>query len=185
MSDALSLKERVRNSGWFGSSSDGIKSEGQDIIDQILKICFPYLCQANKWTDMQSKIKSNCQKLDIKVMPKYLPEGFSDAAKVIIGVKQGKDQPSSVLLWRSKNYVYSMYESIVSREILSSETDTIKIDIMNNSCPRIVTSSHGEAAKLRGNCLGQYYEYGQNIFEQFNTNAMHQRTMYIYRINPT
>ena len=132
---------------------------------------------------MQSKIKTNCQKLDIKVMPKYLPEGFSDAAKVIIGVKQGKDKPSSVLLWRSNDYVYSLHESLVSREILSSETDTIKIDIMDNCCPRIVMSSHGEAAKLHGYCLGQYYEYGQNIFEQFNTDATHQPTMYIYRLD--
>ena len=45
-------------------------------------------------------------------MPQYLPEGCEDAAKVIVGVKTGDDQPSSVQLWRTEKHVYSMFGNI-------------------------------------------------------------------------
>ena len=176
-----SLKQRKNVKKSFLSKSKD-KSKIQDILDQVLKICYSYISQAKGWTNMRTKINPNDNKFTIPVMPQYLPEGYEDAVKVIVGVKTGDDQPSSVLLWRSVNYVYSMFGNVVKMEKITSETDLLNIDIMDDNCS-VVIYSHGGAARYQGSILGQYYlwDVDKNIYKQFNTENGHKpNANYIY-----
>ena len=130
---------------------------------------------------MRTKINPAEKRFSITVMPQYLPEGVEDATKVIVGVRTGDDQPSSVLLWRSVNHVYSMFGNTVSMEKISSETDPLNIDIMNDNCSKVVISSHGGAARYQGDTLGQYFlcDVDKKIYKQFNTEHG-QIPLYIY-----
>ena len=83
---------------------------------------------------MRFKINPKEKKFSITVMPQYLPEGIEDSTKVMVGVKTGDDQPSSVLLWRTEKYVYSMYDKIVTLEKITSESDPLQVDILNGNC---------------------------------------------------
>ena len=115
---ALVQRKNVKTSGLFvlAAKEAKKKSEVQNILDQILKICYPYTSQANNWTDMKTKIDPNENKFLISVLPAYLPQGVEDATNVIIGVKTGDDYPSSVLLWRTTNHVYCMYGTFATME---------------------------------------------------------------------
>ena len=132
--EALVQRKNVKTSGIFVMASKEAKkkSEVQNILDQVLKICYPYVSQSNNWTEMKTKIDPTEDKLIITVMPQYLPQGVEDATKVIIGVKTGEDHPSSVLIWKTINHIYCLYGTFATMEKFSSETTPFEIDIMND-----------------------------------------------------
>ena len=185
--EALVQRKNVKTSGIFvlAAKEAKKKSEVQNILDQVLKICYPYTSQANNWTNMKTKIDPNENKFLISVLPAYLPQGIEDATKVVIGVKIGDDHPSSVLLWRTTNHVYCMYGTFATMEEFSSETVLVQIDIMNDNCPRVVVSSHGYVARYHGASLGHYIlcDQDRNIYLQFSSELANQLLTGIYYSN--
>ena len=180
----LAQKDNVKIS--FFERNDQ-KRKIQDTLDKILKICYSYISQAKEWTNMRNKIKQKDLKYTITVMPQYLPEGFEDAAKVIVGIKTGEDQPCTVLLWRTAEYVYSaLGNDIVAMEKISSETEPLNIDIMNNNGSIAVISCQGYAARHVGFCLGQYYLWDahKTIYKQRITKK-NQTPAFIYYYSGT
>jgi len=127
---SMKQENNVKTSYWSKAED---KNKIQDILDQVLKICYPYISQAKGWTNMKFKINPKDKKFSITVMPKYLPNGFEDSTTVMVGVKTGDDQPSSVLLWRTEKYVYSLYDKIVTLEKITSESDPLQVDILNGN----------------------------------------------------
>ena len=95
---SLSQKTNVKTKFFSFNSQSEQKEKIQDILDQILKICYSYISQNRGWTNMRTKINPAEKKFSMTVMPQYLPEGVVDAAEVIFGVKTGDYQPSSVSL---------------------------------------------------------------------------------------
>ena len=106
---SLEQKKNVTTTLFSWESTLEQENKIQDTLDQVLKICYPYISQARGWTNMRTKINPNEKQFTIKVMPQYLPEGPEDAAKVVVGVKTGADQPCSVLLWRTTTHIFSMF----------------------------------------------------------------------------
>ena len=172
---SLKMKEKVKTSGWFVSASKEAKakSEVQDIVDQVLKICYPYVSEANTWTDMRRKINPDGTSLNISLMPQFLPMGEEDASLVLIGVKTaGERSPCSVLLWRTNNHVFCKYGTVLSIEKISSEDGTVSMDVLSGNIPKLVISSTGGSAKWQGQCLGEYYLWGDpddKVYKQSNT----------------
>ena len=76
-----------------------------------------------------------------------------------------------------------MFGNIVRREKISSETDPLNIDIMNDNCS-VVISSRGGAAIHVGDCLGQYFPWAKKIYKQLNT-EIGQKPNYIYYYDST
>ena len=107
---------------------------------------------------METKIKANDKQFFITVLPQYLPEGFEDASKVIIGVKTGEDKPSTVLLWKSSTHVYSKMGNMVAMENILSETSLIKMDVMNDK------NKMAKRTKKQNVCCSRLKELGKNLW---------------------
>ena len=163
---SLDQKKNVKTTFFSLESKTEQSQKIQDILDQILKICYSYISQARGWTNMVTNISPYFVEFKITVMPLFVPEGKEDATNVMVGVKPGDDQPVSVLLWRTATHVCSMYGDIVSLKKISSLTVPMEIDIMNNSA--VVVSSNGNAMMYHSSCHGQYYllDEEKNIYEQ-------------------
>ena len=69
------LKKNVKITGaWFpGNSAKKQKSEAQNVLDSILKICYPYISQGSGWTNFRTDLTFYGTPADIKLYPEYIP----------------------------------------------------------------------------------------------------------------
>ena len=96
LSELTQFSDKIEKSSWLPLSAKN-KNEHQDLVDNVLKICYPFLSEGKGMTS--SLTTPNFRNL--KVLPKYLPEGEEDATEVTIGRKDGK--PKVYKLWREKS----------------------------------------------------------------------------------
>ena len=176
--DSLTQRDLVKTSGRTKRKVARADYEVQDILDDVLHICYPYISQAKGLTDFRRKIDSREETLNISVIPQFIPEGLEDAARVLIGTNTQKMTPCTVMLWRSEKYVFHIYETYLGVEKISSETEPMEINVLSNNCERVVMSSSGPAVKYVGQCLGLYYLWDpeEKIYKQFTTE--HEQIVY-------
>ena len=81
----IELKKNV-NVPMLAFNKEKKKSTIQDMLDSILQLAYPYVSQANEWTDFQTKILED-NKISFQINPRYLPMGEEDKTEVIVGFK--------------------------------------------------------------------------------------------------
>ena len=143
-------KDKVKTTGIFGIKAK--KSRVQNMFDSVLKIVYPYVSQARKWTDMKRKVE---KKVKLPLMPKYLPDGKEDSAEMIVGVRDG----SSVVrvnVWREKDIVYCKYGAKTFRKTIKHKPELLMLEL--DPCPGPITLSFtGDAAEKWAAYQGEYH----------------------------
>ena len=61
------------------------KADLQNLLDIILKIDYPFISKAYKYTSCMKKVSYNDANIKIQVVPKFLPDGEEDMTEMIIG----------------------------------------------------------------------------------------------------
>ena len=131
----IEQKSKVDITTWFWESSRK-KSEAQDELDKILKIAYQFISEARELTDMKTKIGPDQSKVNIKLIPKFLPFGEEDKTELIIGVKEFNSEVRAVVkvfVWREKSTVHCIHGEVKSDVKLKTDIDddielTIRID---------------------------------------------------------
>ena len=83
--EELSKRKDKVKTGILGTKAK--KSRVQNMFDSVLKIVYPYVSHARKWTDMRRKVAKTVR---LPLMPKYLPDGKGDSAEMIVGVRDAR-----------------------------------------------------------------------------------------------
>ena len=155
----VALKENIRTSSFFFTSATEIKDQIQDMLDIIIKICYPYLSEIRKWTTMGTKVPDQTQdrsSFTIKVFPKHLPFGSQDKAKLAIGIDPANNEHVFLEIWRTKDYVLTICQGVHSCQKIWSPSELMQYDVFNNNRKTIVFTSTSTAAQRSGSILGQY-----------------------------
>ena len=117
------MLENVNVKKLFGGN-EGKKSIVQDMLSSLLKVTYPYISQAKKWTDMRTDLSSSQGKIKITLMPNYLPHGYEDKAELDVGFNMEKNVPdlTKVHAWKESANVYfehkgvRFFKSIISED---------------------------------------------------------------------
>ena len=88
----IEQKENVSTDEWgfFNSSKSKIqiKSEAQDCLDQILKLAYPHISRAKKFTDIKKQLTMSDDGIcKFRLLPEFLPMGYEDITQLIVGVQ--------------------------------------------------------------------------------------------------
>ena len=78
------------------------KSKIQDVLDSILKICYPYMSQGFGWTDFQTDLTSDDATIDVKLHPEYIPEGAEDKVAITVGKAAGR-KSALISVWKEED----------------------------------------------------------------------------------
>ena len=130
--------------------------------DQVLKIGYQFVSEANGWTDMR-KIYS--ETMNIAVAPQFLPWGVENAAKVIVGVNALEEKVNTIHLWRTQSFAYSMNGSVATKATIdiSDDNATMSVDVLIDNCPKVTMSNLGPSVPFSNHDqLGQYYKCDQD-----------------------
>ena len=95
INDIFDYGEKMEKS-WFLTKKKRAKK--QDAIDALLKVAYPFLTEGKGLTNSLAVIKAP---YNLKLMPKFLPDGEEDRTSFIIGREDGISR--IVEAWREKN----------------------------------------------------------------------------------
>ena len=166
-------KDKVKTTGIFGIKAK--KSRVQNMFDSVLKIVYPYVSQARKWTDMKRKVRCSVK---LPLMPKYLPDGKEDSAEMIVGVRDGSSAVR-VNVWREKDIVYCKYGAKTFRKTIKHEPKLLMFGL--DQCPGPITLRlTGAAAKEWPLDQGEYHLTDQEHNGAPVYRNSHGRYLYTY-----
>ena len=86
---------RKENDGWLTWNSEQKAQERQDVLDTLLRTCYPLISEGRGLTTTIAPVKIP---YDLKLLPEFLPEGADDAAVITVGQLEGR--PHNVRVWR-------------------------------------------------------------------------------------
>ena len=156
VTQCIAFKESVKTGGFFSSGAEN-REKVQNLLDSILKICYPYLSEIKQWTTMGSKISDQAHdNFTITVLPSYLPIGEEDKTRLFIGVDTAKNEPVFLDIWRTKDHVLTICQGIHSYKKIYNLSDKMQFNAFKNNRKTIVFTSTGSAAQRAGSLLGQY-----------------------------
>ena len=129
VNDCLEQKESVNVKTMF-RVNEGKKTLVQDMLDSLLKVTYPYISQAKKWTDMNNDLSSSEEMKKVTLMPKYLPLGFEDKTELQFGFKIEKSIPDlfKVDVWKSRKNVWYEHKGVKYFKPIFSECDLVDMD---------------------------------------------------------
>ena len=102
--DCINLKKNVKIASWMPGSSKK-KSKIQDVLDSILKICYPYMSQGFGWTDFQTDLTYEDATIDVKLHPEYIPKGAEDKVAITVGKAAGR-KSALISVWKEGSHVH-------------------------------------------------------------------------------
>ena len=73
----------------------------QDIMDSLLRSAYPFISEGKGLTSTLATLE---EPYNLRVLPRFLPEGENDAALLIIGQHEGK--PFTVKVWKNEKLAY-------------------------------------------------------------------------------
>ena len=179
----IALKEDVNIKDFFMSAEEK-QDIVQDLLDCILKICYPYLSEIEKWTSMRSKIPD--QPLErslftIKVFPKHLPFGSQDKTKLSIGIDPTNNEHVVLEIWRTNDYVMTICQGVHNFQRICSPLEMMQYDVFNYNRKTIVFTSTSTAAIRSGSILGQYsFDQEEGCYMQTTTEPMSQEIRHYF-----
>ena len=153
----MSLRQCIKVDSFLGTD-EKMKEEAQDLLDNLLKISYPYMSEGYGWTKMDAVVSEAGVKFDI--MPQYLPFGAEDFVTVKVGVIDG----SSIIemgIWRSEKSVCVKYrDSVVKIANIDSDSElvTVEVDLETKIDGSLVLSSDGKAVSWY---LGEFKLHGE------------------------
>ena len=126
--DCLEQKENVNVKTLF-IENEGKKSVVEEMLDSLLKVTYPYISKAKKWTDMRADLALK-KTLKISLMPKYLPEGYEDKTELDVGFKIEKTIPdlSKINVWRNKTSVFYELKDVMFYKPFISECSLVDME---------------------------------------------------------
>ena len=178
----IAFKESVRTTGFLTNGTKN-KQKVQDMLDSVLKICYPYFSEIKQWTSMSSRISdpANDKTFNITVLPSYLPEGEHDQTRVFIGVDTTQNEPIFLDIWRTKDHVLTICQGIHSYKKIYSPSESIQFNVFGNNRKTIVLSSTGSAAQRAGSLLGQYsFDPEEDCYVQTTTEKVSQAVRHYF-----
>ena len=154
------------------------KEESQNILDNFLQACYPYLSNGFGWTRIDSLIKSSTIKIQLKTA--YLPDGEEDKSCLYVGVIGDRRTSVKIHAWVSEQKLYVKYkESLVTTKI-ETGSELMQVEIF---LPVPVVISSSGAGQHRGRSLGQFNYVGNHngrpYYKQLDTVGS-QCTGYLY-----
>ena len=154
--DCINLKKNVKIASWMPGSSKK-KSKIQDVLDSILKICYPYMSQGFGWTDFQTDLTSDDATIDVKLHPEYIPEGAEDKVAITVGKAAGR-KSALISVWKEGSHVHidqiNCWVSSPSMKIGSASE--IPVTILMKMTRLVISST-----EVGGGWLGQYEIAGE------------------------
>ena len=147
------------------------RSTIQNMLDSILQFAYPYISQANKWTDFENKIQED-NLVSFKVNARYLPMGVEDRTEVVVG--STKSEFVRFFLWRDENTSYASYGGLIVKVEYNSE----KLEIVECTLPKYFILSSSNTVKYIGHAvIGQYEFVEGNYKSNGNYERLHYRQM--------
>ena len=165
----IALKENVKVKPTIFTNKKEEKvyrEESQNILNNFLQTCYPYMSNGFEWTRSDSQIKSSTIKIQVKTV--YLPDGEENKSKLQVGVMEDSNEIITVCVWVSDQKLYVQHKGLV----IVSEEETDLMEVEFGVIPVVIFSTGG-AAQHCGEYLGQYNcagEYnGRPYYRQFDT----------------
>ena len=169
----IAFKDAVRTGGLFSNRAKN-EENVQDMLDSILKVCYPYFSEIKQWTSMGSKMSDQAhdKSFTIMVLPTYLPFGEEDKTRLFIGVDTAQKEPVFLDIWRTKDHILTVCQGIYSYQKIWNQSELITYNPFQNNRKIIVFSSSGTAAQRAGSLLGQYsFNPEEGCYVQTSTEA--------------
>ena len=157
------MLENVNVKKLFGGN-EGKKSIVQDMLSSLLKVTYPYISQAKKWTDMRTDLSSSQETMKITLMPKYLPQGYEDKTELDVGFKIEKNifNLTKVNVWRMNQIVCYEHNDAMFCKPFISEASPVDMEDAKSGHPGPFTISAPEEASDKWiKCLGDYTLAGE------------------------
>ena len=89
----------------------------QDIMDNLLKTSYPFISEGKGFTSALAPLVTP---FNLKVLPKFLPDGQEDAASLIIGQHEGR--PLTIEVWKESEVAFcNLGNPQISAKILAEE----------------------------------------------------------------
>ena len=103
---------------WFSTNKEQKAQERQDILDKLLRTCYPLISEGRGLTSSFAPMKFP---FHLKVLPEFLPEGREDSAVVTIGQVEGR--PLTVQIWRGSGMAWCAMASEPYLRIVPNSTE--------------------------------------------------------------
>ena len=165
----IALKENVKVKPTIFTNKKEEKAyreESQNILNNFLQTCYPYMSNGFEWTRSDSQIKSSTIKIQVKTA--YLPNGEENKSRLKVGFIEDSNEIITVCVWVSDQKLYVQHKGLV----IVSEEETDLMEAEFGVIPVVIFSTGG-AAQHCGEYLGQYNcagEYnGRAYYRQFDT----------------
>ena len=100
--DEMKCMQRFRDSykvPMFTWDKAAEEKKVQDILDDLLKVSYPFISQGRGFTDPLNAVTD----VSFKLVPNFIPEGEEDSTLVTLGQHEGKD--FNVRVWKEKEQV--------------------------------------------------------------------------------
>ena len=169
--DCREQKENVNVKTLF-IEIEGKKSAVQNMLDSLLKVTYPYISQAKKWTDMKTDLSMSDGKMKITLIPKYLPHGIEDKTELDIGFKIEKNilNLTKVNVWRMNKIVFYEHNDAVFYKTIKSESAPVDMEDAESVHVTVTFSATGPArekwdSRYRGDfTLTEELRYGRPVY---------------------
>ena len=120
------MKENVTSNFWLEKNQKRNKGRSQDILDDFLRIFYPYISQGKRCTQVKTVLASSS--VTMGVMPQYLPKGAEDMTEVTIGVLE--NNIIKIDIWKSDNYFFiKCKENVIKLLPVDAECEMINVDL--------------------------------------------------------
>ena len=98
----IKLKPNVKTTK-FGFERAKKKEASQNVLDEILKITYPFISEGFKWSCCKTDVADNLG-VTFKLVPHYLPEGEEDEATISVGKLHSSD--TKLFVWKEENNAF-------------------------------------------------------------------------------
>ena len=164
--EILDLEKIIKIGGFFRKSKTE-KHKKQNLVDSILRIAYPYISEGRGWSSVWTKLPP-MGKIEITVLPEFVPDGKEDKTRVSIGISHGKRV--EVFIWRSE---HGLEVSTTSEKFSFSDPgEEMRIHIPIQT---LMMTSTGLSADYYGGSFGEYQQVGEHegavLYQQTHTVA--------------
>ena len=179
-------KAATKTDSLFSSSkSSEKKMEAQNSLDSVLKVAYSFISHGSNFTSEKNRIEVKDNSIEIRVWPKFVPDGKEDKTEMIIGVRTFKNKSSSfvkIQIWRTQSEIHCLYNLLESAKKFRSDTEVIRMKV---NIPSMIVLT-GNGTMKRGECLGLYnFDPDHGCYKQVATEEHYDPALrvsrYIYR----